>query len=137
MTQEVQGFNAQLERLAEVVVVLLAGAMLAYANLPPRAGWFVVLLFLVVRPVSVSFGLVGARVSRDQRLLISWFGIRGIGSIYYLMFAVNQGLSRPLVEQIVALTLSVVAVSIVVHGISVTPLMALYGRRKLRRTVSR
>jgi len=132
MTQEVQGFNEQLERLAEVVVVLLAGAMLAYIHLPPRAGWFLALLFLVVRPLSVSLGLIGARVSRDQRLLISWFGIRGIGSIYYLMFAINHGLSRALAEQIIALTLSAVAVSIVVHGVSVTPLMAFYVRRKRR-----
>lgn len=123
MTQEVQGFNEQLERLAEVVVVLLVGAMLAYIYLPANAGWFIALLFLVVRPVSVSLGLLGARVSDDQRLLISWFGIRGIGSIYYLMFAINQGLARPLAEQIIALTLAVVAVSIVVHGVSVTPLM--------------
>ncbi len=129
MTQEVQGFNEQLERLAEVVVVLLVGAMLAYVHLPPHAGYFVALLFLVVRPVSVGLGLIGARVSRDQRLLMSWFGIRGIGSIYYLMYAINQGLSRQLADQIIALTVSVVAVSIVVHGISVTPLMALYARR--------
>jgi NhaP-type Na+/H+ or K+/H+ antiporter len=129
MTQQVQGFNEQLERLAEVVVVLLAGAMLAYVRLPRHALWFIVLLFMVVRPVSVHLGLLGARVAGDQRRLIAWFGIRGIGSIYYLMFAINQGLARPLAEQVIALTLSVVAVSIVVHGMSVTPLMALYARR--------
>ena len=133
MKQEVRGFNEQLERLAEVLVVLLVGAMLAYIHLPAKAGWFIALLFLVVRPVSVSLGLIGARVSGDQRLLISWFGIRGIGSIYYLMFAINQGLARPLAEQIIALTLGVVAVSIVVHGVSVTPLMGFYARRKRRR----
>ena len=132
MTREVQGFNDQLERLAEVVVVLLVGAMLAYIDLPANAWWFIALLFLVVRPLAVSLGLLGARVSRDQRLLISWFGIRGIGSIYYLMFAINQGLARPLAEQIIALTLAVVAVSIVVHGVSVTPLMGFYARRKRR-----
>lgn len=134
MMQEVQGFNERLERIAEVVVVLLAGAMLAYIRLPPAALWFVLLLFVVVRPLAVYFGLLGARVSRDQRILISWFGIRGIGSIYYLMYAINHGLPRPLAEQIIALTLVAVAVSIVVHGISVTPLMDLYGRRKARRT---
>jgi NhaP-type Na+/H+ or K+/H+ antiporter len=77
--------------------------------------------------------LLGAPVSRDQRVLISWFGIRGIGSIYYLMFAINQGLPRVLAEELIALTLTVVAASIVVHGISVTPLMSAYARRKGRR----
>ena len=133
MKQEVQGFNERLERIAEVAIVLVVGAMLSYIRLPAGAGWFVLLLLLFVRPVSVWLGLLGAQVSRDQRMLISWFGIRGIGSIYYLMYAINHGLPRTLAEEITALTLTMVAVSIVVHGISVTPLMKLYGRRKARR----
>jgi len=88
---------------------------------------------VVLRPLSVWLGLIGASVSGDQRLLISWFGIRGIGSIYYLMFALNHGLSDTLADQAISLTLTTVAVSIVVHGISVTPLMNLYARRKLRK----
>ncbi|KAF0167256.1 MAG: Na+/H+ antiporter [bacterium] len=74
-----------------------------------------------MRPVSVRIGLLGTPVSREQR-------------IYYLMYAINQGLPRPMAEEIIALTLTVVAVSIVLHGISVTPLMNLYGRRKARRS---
>ena len=134
MMQEVRGFNDQLERIAEVAIVLVLGGMLSYSYLPANAGWLILLLFLVVRPVSVWLGLLGAPVSRDQRLLISWFGIRGIGSIYYLMYAINHGLPRALAGEIIALTLSVVAVSIVLHGISVTPLMNLYARRKARST---
>ena len=132
MMQEVRGFNEQLERIAEIAVVLVVGAMLAYIDIPFGAVWFVPLLFLVVRPVSVWLGLLGAPVSRDQRLLISWFGIRGVGSIYYLMYAINHGLPRGLAAEIIAITLTVVAVSIVLHGISVTPLMSLYAQRKLR-----
>jgi NhaP-type Na+/H+ or K+/H+ antiporter len=133
MMQEVRGFNDQLERIAEVAIVLVVGAMLSYTYLHSSAVWFVAVVFLVVRPVSVRLGLLGAPVSRDQRILISWFGIRGIGSIYYLMYAINHGLTRPLAEEIIAITLTMVAVSIVVHGISVTPLMNLYTRRKFRR----
>jgi NhaP-type Na+/H+ or K+/H+ antiporter len=133
MMQEVQGFNEQLERIAEVAIVLVVGGMLAYTYLHASAVWFVLLLFLVVRPVSVWVGLIGAPVSRDQRVLISWFGIRGIGSIYYLMYAINHGLPRSLAEELIALTLTMVAASIVLHGISVTPLMSLYARRKGRR----
>jgi NhaP-type Na+/H+ or K+/H+ antiporter len=134
MRRAVQGFNEQLERIAEVAIVLVVGAMLAYTYLPVGATWFVPLLLLVVRPLSVWLGLIGAPVSRDQRILISWFGIRGIGSIYYLMYAINHGLKGGLAEEIVALTLTVVAVSIVIHGVSVTPLMNLYIQRKARRT---
>ncbi len=91
MMQEVRDFNDQLERIAEVAVVLIVGAMLYYIDIDLTTVVFVALMLLVVRPVSVWLGLLGAPVSRDQRLLISWFGIRGIGSIYYLMFAVNRG----------------------------------------------
>lgn len=133
LMQEVQGFNEQLERIAEVAIVLAVGGMLAYTYLHASAVWFVLVLLLVVRPVSVWVGLLGAPVSRDARVLISWFGIRGIGSIYYLMFAINHGLPRALAEELIALTLSMVAASIVVHGISVTPLMSAYARRKGRR----
>lgn len=133
LMREVQGFNEQLERIAEVAIVLTIGGMLAYTYLHTSAVWFVPVLLLVVRPVSVWVGLLGAPVSRDQRVLISWFGIRGIGSIYYLMFAINHGLPRALAEELIALTLAMVAASIVVHGISVTPLMSAYARRKKRR----
>ena len=133
MMQAVRGFNEQLERIGEVGVVLVVGAMLAFITVSASAAWFVLILFVVVRPVSVWLGLLGAPISRDQRIMISWFGIRGIGSIYYLMYAINHGLSRPLAEQIIAITLTTVTVSIVMHGISVTPLMNLYARRKARR----
>jgi sodium/hydrogen antiporter len=134
MMQAVRGFNEQLERIGEVAVVLVVGAMLAFTTVAASTAWFVLLLFLVVRPVSVWLGLLGAPISRDQRILISWFGIRGIGSIYYLMYAINHDLPRPLAEQIIAITLTTVTVSIVLHGISVTPLMNLYARRKARRS---
>jgi NhaP-type Na+/H+ or K+/H+ antiporter len=134
MMQAVRGFNEQLERIAEVAVVLVTGAMLAFNHVSAGTALFVLLFFVVVRPVSVWLGLLGAPVSRDQRLLISWFGIRGIGSIYYLMYALNQGLPRPLAEPVIAVTLATVTVSIVVHGVSMTPLMALYVRRKAARS---
>lgn len=134
MMQAVRGFNEQMERIAELIIVLVVGAMLPYVRFDWTALGFLLLLFAVLRPLAVWLGLLGARVSRDQRLLISWFGIRGIGSIYYLMFALHHGLSGPIAEQAITLTLTTVAVSIVVHGISVTPLMNLYTRRQLRKS---
>ena len=133
MMQEVRGFNEQLERIAEVGIVMVLGGMLFYSSLPDNAVWLCLLLFLAVRPVAVWLGLLGATVSRDQRILISWFGIRGIGSIYYLMYAISHGLSGPLADEITAMTLTVVAVSIILHGMTVTPLMNLYARRAVQR----
>jgi NhaP-type Na+/H+ or K+/H+ antiporter len=134
MMEAVQGFNGQLERLAELVVVMVVGAMLSYTYWPHRGVWFLLLLFFLARPVSVWLGLMGASgVSRDQRILISWFGIRGVGSIFYLMYAINHGLPKPLANELIAITLTTVTASIILHGISVTPLMNRYARRKTRR----
>jgi NhaP-type Na+/H+ or K+/H+ antiporter len=131
MMRAVQGFNGQLERIAELVVVVATGAMLSYTYVPQGAVAFLLLLFFVARPAAVWIGLVGATgISRDQRLLISWFGIRGVGSVFYLLYAINHGLPSALAQQLIAITLTTVAASIVVHGISVTPLMSLYTRRR-------
>jgi len=116
----------QAERIGEVAVVIAIGALLWAVRWEHAAWWFVPLLLLVIRPLAVRLGLAGARVSRGQRWLIGWFGIRGVGSLYYLMYAVNHGVDPHLADQLVALTLSVVVTSIVVHGVSVTPMMAAY-----------
>jgi NhaP-type Na+/H+ or K+/H+ antiporter len=129
MTQAVRGFNEQLERIVEVAIVLIVGAMLSSIELPRNAVAFLVLLFFVVRPISVWLGLAGLHMPRDQKLLIGWFGIRGIGSIYYLMYAINQGLQTSSAHLMTSIVLTAVAVSIVFHGVSVTPLMNLYSAR--------
>ena len=129
MTQAVRGFNEQLERIVEVAVVVIVGAMLSLIVLPSNAIFYLLLLFFVVRPIAVALGLAGLHIPRDQRMLIGWFGIRGIGSIYYLLYAIGQGLPATLTEQMLSVVLTAVAASIVVHGISVTPLMNLYSAR--------
>ncbi len=129
MTQALLEFNEQLERIGEVVIVLLVGGMLTRRYLPLEALWFVPVLLLVIRPLSVWLGLLGTRTTRTQRRLIAWFGIRGIGSIYYLMYSIEHHLDKETAERLTAITLTVVAVSIIVHGISVTPLMKRYEER--------
>lgn len=126
MAQAVLGFNEQVERIGEVAIVIAIGALLWAVPWQPSAWWFVPLLLVVIRPLAVRVGVARSSVSRSQRWLIGWFGIRGVGSLYYLMYAVNHGLEASLADQLIALTLSVVVTSIVVHGVSVTPLMAAY-----------
>ena len=137
MATAVLGFNEQLERIAEVGVVVLLGAMLYSHAMPLSALWFVPLLFLVIRPISVFTSLVGTRRTNVQRRLISWFGIRGVGSLYYLAYAISHGLPTDLAGQLAALTLAVVAASTFVHGLSVTPLMNFYGHYSQRRRARR
>jgi sodium/hydrogen antiporter len=130
MTQAVLGFNEQAERIGELTIVIAIGALLWAVQWDPSSWWFVALLLLVIRPLAVRIGLASSPVSRSQRWLIGWFGIRGVGSLYYLMFAVNHGLEPVLADRLIAVTLAVVVVSIVLHGISVTPLMAAYERAR-------
>lgn len=130
MMLAVRGFNEQLERIAEVAVVILVGAMLSLVTIDWSAIALIALLFGIVRPLAVNLALIGARIEPIQRWLISWFGIRGIGSIYYLLYAINQGIDAALATTLLNITLLAVAASIVLHGISVTPLMTLYARRK-------
>lgn len=130
MAAAVLGFNEQLERLAEMSVVVILGAMLFRVPTPAAALWFLPLFFLGIRPLSVAVGLVGSGLRRDQRLLIAWFGVRGVGSVYYLMYAINQGLDEGVAATLTSLCLLVVAASIFLHGLSVRPLMRLYGHQR-------
>jgi NhaP-type Na+/H+ or K+/H+ antiporter len=134
MASELLAFNERLERIGEVAVVVVIGALLATVPFPLELLWFAPLLFLVVRPLAVAIGLVGSGTSRQLLALIGWFGIRGIGSLYYLSFAIVHGVEGALGERLVGLTLWIVAISIVVHGLSVTPVMRRYETWRERRT---
>ena len=129
MVGDVLDFNQRFERIGEVAAVLVLGAMLS-------AGWFSIegavlaaVLLLVVRPASVLLSTLGGGTSIRHRRLLAWFGIRGVGSLYYLAFAIDRGLPGPLTDRVVPLVLTVVALSVVVHGISATPLMRRHERR--------
>lgn len=127
MRDSVQVFNEQLEKLAELALVLMVGAMLAYAKPLPAAWWFVPLVLAVLRPLSAFVSTAGERLSTAHQGMTGWFGIRGIGSVFYLLFALRQGLDAPLADTLVSLTLWTVAASIVVHGLTAQPLMRRFG----------
>jgi sodium/hydrogen antiporter len=126
MATALMTFNDQLERILEAAVVVLLGAVLTTEFWTPEVIWLAPLLFLVVRPLVVVVGLLGKGTTYSQEALMGWFGIRGIGSIYYLTYALGYGVPSGLADRLTALVLSLVALSIVVHGVSVTPLMKRY-----------
>ena len=130
MMSAVQRFNAQLENFAEVVIVLAVGVLIAVVPFRSEVLWFTPLLFLVVRPAAVVAGLLGTGIRGQQRRLMAWFGIRGIGSIYYLLYAIRHDINTELAERLLSLVITVVVASVVAHGISVTPLMKTYEKRK-------
>ncbi len=129
MASAVLAFNQQLERIAEVAMVLVLGALLAGITwtVQPLA-WLIPVMFLAIRPAAIFLSLLPTRTSLGQRAIIGWFGVRGVGSIYYVAYALAHGLAGDEARTLANITLAVVAASVVAHGISVTPLMARYTR---------
>ncbi len=123
-------FNEQLERLAEVLLILLIGGMLFINSWKAEYILFALALFFFIRPLAVMLGTIGSDIPAAPRALLSWFGVRGIGSFYYLMYAIQHGIPEDLAVILVSVVLIVVTLSIILHGISVTPLMNYYSSRK-------
>lgn len=115
--------NERAERLFEVGMVLLVGLMFKPEYLVWSHLVFTALLFLLIRPIAVFAGLVGTHIHWREQGLLAWFGIRGIGSIYYLMHAIVCKVDLGIAQQFVGLTVTVVGISVLVHGVSGTPLM--------------
>ena len=123
--ERLHDFSEQTERLLMLLLLVLFGGAIATGLLAPLtwpaaiAGLAIVFL---VRPVSALISLSGTSLLRGERAVISFFGIRGIGSIYYLAYAMNRAdFGR---QELLWATIGfVVLVSIVVHGVTVTPIM--------------
>ena len=122
-------FKEHLERLSELMLVLLVGGMLLLDYWNWRTLSLAVFVFVVARPVSVAIGLLGTQTSWRVRGIAGWFGVRGIGSVYYLMYAIQHGVPKALAAELVQLTLIVITLSILLHGTSVKPLLNLLWRK--------
>ncbi|CAN7561700.1 cation:proton antiporter [Phenylobacterium sp. LjRoot219] len=115
----------QVERLLMGVVLILFGGWLSLGPLS-RLTWQEVIvamsILLVIRPLAGWVSLLGAAPRVHERALISFLGIRGIGSFYYLAYAHNHG-AFGADGRIWAVVGLVVLASILMHGITSTPLM--------------
>ncbi|MEH3053480.1 MAG: cation:proton antiporter [Patulibacter minatonensis] len=119
------------EKIGELALVLLLGTVLSIGGLgqPGAAGWaLVALLLLVIRPAATLLAFLGSTLPLRERLFIGWFGVRGIGSIYYATFAATASLLPQAEARVVLWTVLIAAsTSIVAHGLT----GELLGRRLL------
>ena len=114
------------EKFCELGLILLLGSLVTFGGVREAgvAGWLLVpVLLLLIRPLSTAIAFVGSRTTRKERIFIGWFGIRGIGSLYYVAVALELGIlsvedSQALFWTVTACVLS----SIVVHGVTAAPL---------------
>ena len=132
VVRDVLTFGETLERLMSVFVTVIVGVLVS-TQWDWRGVALAAVLFLVIRPVASAIGLIGAPLHARQKLMVAWFGLRGIGTLYYLAYAIGEGVGRERGTELWKLALTVVACSIVVHGVSVTPLLDAYERALERR----
>jgi len=130
LTPSMLNVNEQLERIVEVAIVLLVGAMISTGYWSVEGLLLAALLILVIRPLSVWLGVIGDPAARAPRRLLAWFGIRGIGSVYYAVYVASHDIRDGAAVEMISCVFTVIATSIVVHGISAAPLMELYQRRR-------
>jgi NhaP-type Na+/H+ or K+/H+ antiporter len=124
-------FTERIERLLEVGTILLLGSLLLIAPIVkygPQALLVAGLLLFAIRPIGVWISMLGSGIPLPTVSLFGWFGIRGVGSLYYLSYAFSKGLAGETAEQIAWITYITIVISVFLHGISATPLMNWYER---------
>ena len=132
--REMHDVTEQVERLAMMILLLLFGGALVSGLLAPLTwvdGGIALAILLVVRPVAGLIGMIGSQVSRGERLTLAFFGIRGVGTIYYIAYGLNHA-AFPQADRLWAIAGLVVLMSILMHGLTVTPIMRGLDRRRGR-----
>ena len=129
--RDMHDITEQIERIAMMLLLLAFGGAIT-RGLLSGIGWIdiaaVVLILVVVRPLTGLLALIGARASLSEKLTIAFFGIRGVGSFYYLAYGINHGNFQD-EDRLWVIVSLVVFVSILIHGLTVTPVMRWLDRR--------
>jgi sodium/hydrogen antiporter len=120
--QTLHDFAEQTEQLLMIGLVVLLGGAVASGVLSPltwQAAAVALVVLFVVRPVAAWVGLSGTTTPKPERAAIAFFGIRGIGSLYYLAYALEHARFAD-AEELWALVTFTVVVSVLVHGTTAT-----------------
>ncbi len=129
--QEMHDFSDQIERLLIMLLLVLFGGALANGLLSSLT-WTDALIGLavvfVVRPVAGLIAMIGSPSPWRERLLLAFLGIRGVGSVYYIAYGLNHGDFGDS-ERLWAIVGFIILLSIIVHGVTATPLLARLARR--------
>ena len=127
-------FADALERIASLLFLLLLGGAAvdgALGALTVHGAVVAVAIVVIVRPLAGWIGLLGEKHSRATTWTIAFFGIRGMGTIYYLAHAVNEEFF-PAARQVWSVAVLTILVSIVVHGVTAGPVLHRLDRRAAR-----
>lgn len=112
--------------LAFVLFGVVLSSLLPTIAIAPALG-LALFALLFARPAAIGLVLHRARISTSARRFVGWFGPRGLNSLLLALLAVQRHF--PEAERLMAITGVVVLVSVVLHGVSATPLTNWYADR--------
>ncbi|TWT51770.1 cation:proton antiporter [Allorhodopirellula solitaria] len=125
-------FADQAEQLLMTVILIAVGGAIAgglLASLTWEAALLGVLLIFIIRPGAGLLGLIGEqRLTALDRCIASFFGIRGIGCLFYLAYGLHKG-EFPMEDELWAACVFTIVLSVVVHGVLASPVMRFRDRR--------
>lgn len=125
--ENVLSFNEQLERIFEVVAVGTVGLLIDLRSFTWQALALALAVILVIRPIAVFLGTIFSDLNFKEKSFLSWFGVRGIGSIYYLYYAINLTGPTEGRATLINYTLWTILFSVFIHGISAKIILKRYG----------
>lgn len=129
--EELHSFMEQLEHILTWGILLLLGVAVTgglLRPLTPAGAALGVLLVLVIRPLTAWLALQRTPLRRSERWVTAAFGVRGVGSVYYLAYAgADFAGDLPWLWATVGFT---VVLSVLVHGVAVTPMMRMLDDRR-------
>ncbi|SDG61563.1 NhaP-type Na+/H+ or K+/H+ antiporter [Pedobacter terrae] len=130
--QQLHSFTDQMERMLLAVLLIFFGGSLVGGVLAPltlKMALVSVGFVVLVRPFSSYVSLLGSSTPIKEKLAISFFGIRGMGSIYYLAFAFGE-VKFEQQDVLWAVVSATILISIVLHGLTATPVMERLSSKK-------
>ncbi|MEU5284301.1 cation:proton antiporter [Streptomyces sp. CA-278952] len=130
--QVMHAFVEQIERLLMALLLFGVGAFVASGGLAAltwRGAAVGVLLHLLIRPAAGRLALLRGPGRPNEHAAAAFFGIRGIGSLFYLAYALGEGEFGPYAREMWAVVVFAVLISVVVHGVAAAPVTSYLDRR--------
>lgn len=122
---KLHSFTDQVERMLMAIVLILFGGTLVDKTFSSFSWSYLVFALaavLIIRPATAWISVINSNLHFQEKAAISFYGIKGIGSLFYLAFAISHAeFQSP--EKLWSITSLVILCSIIVHGISATVVM--------------
>lgn len=118
-------FSEEIEKIMVAILFTIAGIYVSHGFLDDFQ-WYMIpaalVIVFLIRPITGYISLIATDLPREKKWIISFFGIRGIVSIYYLLYAFYHAEFEQ-AKQTLALVTVVIIISVFVHGLSARPVM--------------